>query len=233
MIRLIGVGDNTVDTYVHMRMRFPGGNALNVAVLAKRLGHEAGYLGTLGSDDRGELILAALADEGVDASHCKVLPGATSYSSVEVIDGDRVFGESNHGVGDLLHLDEQDLQFINTYDVVHTSVYSNLEGQLAELKRASRNLSFDLSQRCDAEYLELVLPHCDIAFLSLSDIPFADQDELITKMQAMGLKLVVATRGKFGSWVFDGNKMFHQDIFPVEAIELAGSRRCLRRSFPG
>ena len=223
MIRLIGVGDNTVDTYIHMRMRFPGGNALNVAVLAKRYGHEAAYLGTLGNDERGEIILTALAAEGVDASHCKVLDGATSFSSVEVIDGDRVFGESNHGVGDQLVLDEEDLRYISTYDRVHTSVYSNLEGQLAALNKASRTLSFDLSQRCDTEYLNAVLPHSDIAFISLSDISFADQEALIKQMHAFGPRLIVATRGKHGSWVFDGQNMFHQDIFQVKAIDSLGA----------
>lgn len=38
MIRIIGVGDNTVDTYIHLKKAFPGGNALNVAVLARRNG---------------------------------------------------------------------------------------------------------------------------------------------------------------------------------------------------
>lgn len=223
MIRLIGVGDNTVDTYVHMRMRFPGGNAVNVAVLAKRYGHEAAYIGSVGNDARGAQILTALAAEGIDTSRCKVLDGETSFSTVEIIDGDRVFGASNHGVGDLFHLDDEDFHFIKTYDVVHTSVYSHVEEQLADLKKASRNLSFDLSQRCDQEYLELVLPHCDVAFISLSDIPSEAQDELIIKLQAMGPKLIVATRGKYGSWVYDGQKMYHQDIFEVEAIDSLGA----------
>ncbi len=44
MIRVIGVGDNTIDVYLHKRTMF-GGNALNVAVLAHRYGHPAAYLG--------------------------------------------------------------------------------------------------------------------------------------------------------------------------------------------
>ena len=35
--RILGLGDNTVDTYVDAGLQFPGGNAVNVAVLARCL----------------------------------------------------------------------------------------------------------------------------------------------------------------------------------------------------
>ena len=56
MVSLIGVGDNTVDTYLQTHTRYPGGNAVNVAVLAQRLGARAAYLGSLGDHARGKLI---------------------------------------------------------------------------------------------------------------------------------------------------------------------------------
>ncbi len=39
-MRLLGLGDNTVDIYIDRRVDFPGGNAVNVAVFDKRLGFE-------------------------------------------------------------------------------------------------------------------------------------------------------------------------------------------------
>jgi len=41
-VRLLGLGDNTVDTYVDQGWQYPGGNAVNVAVLARRLGARYG-----------------------------------------------------------------------------------------------------------------------------------------------------------------------------------------------
>ena len=224
MTCLIGVGDNTVDTYVHLRKMFPGGNALNVAVLAKQLKHPAAYLGWLGKDERGELILSSLQAEGVDTTHCRLVSDKpTAYGMVELIDGDRVFGPAEHGASDLIHLEKDDFEFISRFDVVHTSVYSHLEQQLPDLKKASRCLSFDLSQRCDQNYLEMVLPYSDIASISLSDIPSKEQEALLRRMRAMGPRLVVATRGKHGSLVFDGQSMYHQDIVLVEAIDSLGA----------
>lgn len=50
-MKLIAVGDNVVDYYQDQETFYPGGNALNVAVLAKRLGHEASYIGIVGNDE--------------------------------------------------------------------------------------------------------------------------------------------------------------------------------------
>lgn len=37
-MRLIGIGDNVCDVYLHLAEMFPGGQALNVAVFAKMQG---------------------------------------------------------------------------------------------------------------------------------------------------------------------------------------------------
>jgi len=233
MARLIGVGDNTVDTYIHTRTRYPGGNAINVAVLAKRYGHvEAAYLGWLGQDERGQMILNALTAEDVDISHCRsVQEKPTAYSTVTLVNGDRVFGASDHGACALLHLEPEDFDYIRTYDVVHTSVYSNIEKQLPELNKASQILSFDLSQRHDQRYLDRVLPSVDVAFVSLSDVAEDQQEALIRKMHSMGPRLIVATCGKQGSWVFDGSKIYHQGIIPVKAVDTLGAGDAFAAAF--
>ena len=224
MTRIIGVGDNTVDTYLHKRMLYPGGNALNVSVLAHRYGHPTAYLGWLGKDERGDLILRALAEEGIDTSHCRVIEdGATSFSTVTLVDGDRVFGESNHGTSILLTLEDKDFDYISSFDLVHTSVYSHLEEQIVDLKHASQRLSFDFSQQLDEAYLKEILPFVDIAFFSLADVDQSGMDELMHKALQLGPSLVVMTRGKDGAWVYDGNKLYHQGVIPVQAVDTLGA----------
>ena len=58
MPRILGIGDNTIDTYVSAGLQLPGGNAVNVAALARRLGAEASYLGCWG-DDVGTLYVGS------------------------------------------------------------------------------------------------------------------------------------------------------------------------------
>lgn len=223
MTSLIGVGDNTVDTYIHQGVRYPGGNAVNVAVLAHRYGHPAAYIGWLGNDAAGRLILDALAQEKLDVSRCRMVPGPTSYSTVEVVDGDRVFGCGEHGVSNQIALTADDYEFIRQFDVVHTSVFSYLEDSLADLKRASRCLSFDLSDNREPAYLDAVLPHIDIALISCSDLPLEEQKTLMRSMHARGPRLVLATRGGEGAWVHDGQSFYHQGIVPVEIVDTLGA----------
>jgi fructoselysine 6-kinase len=62
MPAILGLGDNTIDTYVSSGEQFPGGNAVNVAVLARRLGARASYLGCWGDDEGGAILRAALLE---------------------------------------------------------------------------------------------------------------------------------------------------------------------------
>jgi len=47
----------------------PGGSAANVAVGVGRLGHRAGFLGQVGEDRFGQLLMEGFREEGVDTSH--------------------------------------------------------------------------------------------------------------------------------------------------------------------
>ena len=52
-MRIVGVGDNVLDRYIDQGLMYPGGNAVNVPVLALRFGAEAAaYVGTVGDDMR-------------------------------------------------------------------------------------------------------------------------------------------------------------------------------------
>ena len=57
MISILTARDNVVDCYLDEGQVFAGGNALNVAVFARRAGARTAYAGTVGSDDAGALIL--------------------------------------------------------------------------------------------------------------------------------------------------------------------------------
>lgn len=43
MVKVIGLGDNVVDKYEHIRTMYPGGNALNFAAYAKKLGINSAF----------------------------------------------------------------------------------------------------------------------------------------------------------------------------------------------
>lgn len=101
MAKIVALGEVVSDIYrgegsSEVELPFtarPGGAPANVAVAAARLGSETAFVGSVGGDLFGDLILRTLEAEGVDTSavrRCEP-PTRTSIAFVEVSGGDRSF----------------------------------------------------------------------------------------------------------------------------------------------
>jgi fructoselysine 6-kinase len=223
MVRIIGVGDNTVDTYVHQGIMFPGGNSVNVPVLAKRYGADTSYIGCLGNDFRGRHILKALDEEGVDVSHVKMMDGPNAWCEVFLVDNDRVFGKSTKGVSIDLVLTEDDYHFIEQHQLTHTSIYSRIETQLPTVSKRSSLTSFDFSSSWTKEYLEKNLSWVDLAFLSYPSNLTENVEDFMKWVFSLGPQLVVVTLGKRGSKAYDGETMYSQGIVETKVVDTLGA----------
>ena len=233
-MRVIGLGDNVVDKYIHIRTMYPGGNALNFSVYAKQLGADSAYLGVFGSDAAAKHIIDVLTGLGVDISRCRQFEGENGYAAVKIENGDRVFIESNSGgvlkkVG--LELTSEDLDYLKGFDLVHTSCYSYMESQLGVLKNIGVPVSFDFSDDFDSSYLERVCPMVYFSFLSCSHLGKEEVLALLKKVYDLGSRIVVATLGPKGAILYDGNKFFYQEPKPVEAVDALGAGDSLITAF--
>jgi fructoselysine 6-kinase len=177
-MRVIGVGDNTVDKYKHLKQMFPGGNAVNVAVFARQHGHPASYLGWLGDDIYGRLLLSALKAEDVDTSHCRMLDTVNANCEVDLVNGERVWTYATPGARQFLALTEEDLAFVRKHDLTHSSIFSYVERDLTRLSNVSSTLSYDFSNKWSREYLAATLPSVHVALLSFPDHDRDDTEDL-------------------------------------------------------
>ena len=170
--RMIAVGDNVVDTYLDDMVYYPGGNSVNVAVNCKRNGiEEVAYLGVFGSDRKAEHIKWALAREGVSYERSRTVLAGSGSPGVRLIDGDRKFvggprDTAQHIVR--IRLTDDDLSYIASYGLCHTSCFSSIEFELPKMREACQ-VSFDFSERRDEEYLKRVCPYLSYAFFSGSE----------------------------------------------------------------
>jgi len=226
-MRLLAIGDNVVDCYLHQRKYYPGGNAVNVAVNCQRYGFgETAYLGIFGTDKKAEHLQACLSSEGVSFERSRQMVGRSGSPMVSLVEGDRVFVKSRKDTAQhmvRLNLIKSDLDYIEGFDLVHSSCYSYLEPLLPEI--AKRTLvSFDFSnKRRDEEYLKMVCPHLNFAFFSGAEMTQAEQDELISRSHALGTNLVCITMGAKGSYFSDKGQRHHQGIVPVEITDTLGA----------
>lgn len=220
-MKLAGVGDNVVDRYRDLGTMFPGGQAVNVAVYAHRFGIETAYLGAVGDDVAGRHVQGALRAEGVRLDRLRVLPGPNAYAEVALVDGNREFVGGQAGVS-ALRLDDDDLAFLSTFDLVHSSESSYLEDQLPLLAGVAR-LSFDFSVRRDPAYIEPLLPQVDVAEFSLSDLDDRDAERWLVHVHEQGPELVLATRGAADALLFDGSRLWRQPSPPADLIDTLGA----------
>jgi fructoselysine 6-kinase len=221
-MRLLALGDNTIDTYVDRKLQYPGGNAVNVAVMTKRLGVESHYLGCVGSDQGGDLLLSSLAAEGVGTPRVRRRGGQNARAFIGHRNGDRYFIRSDPGVRGQYEFTDEDFAYIAKFDVVHTSIYSEIDDYLWWI-RPRRALSFDFSSRWTDSYLKKVLPSCRWAFLSAPDLPEQEVVSLVRFAASLGPQMVIATRGEkpcFG--LFEGELRI-QEPLPTTVVDTLGA----------
>ncbi|MCD5345998.1 PfkB family carbohydrate kinase [Agromyces sp. S2-1-8] len=209
-MRVLGFGDNIVDRFLDRGLDYPGGNAVNVAVYAERLGAHAEYLGVFGDDELGGFLRASIEDAGVGTARSVVRRGESGVSSLRVVDGDRVFLGWNGGgvtVREPIDLDGGREAYAASFDVVHSSVYSGTESQLPRLRGHDVLVSFDLSSEPEFRtpaYLDRVAPFADLVLLSCSELDDASSLALLDDAVRRGAGIALGTRGTEGAIATDG-----------------------------
>lgn len=222
-MKVATVGDNCMDVYDSLDQAYPGGNPVNVAVYTVRLGGRASYTGVVGDDKYGQIMRDALAAKQVDISHLRTLPGNTAITHVELVDGDRVFGDYDEGVLAKFKLTDDDIDFLCGHDMVVSGLWGMIENDLWRIKERGTPVAFDFATKLDDPVVAKAMPHVDYAFFAYD----GDDEDFIRsymrEQQAKGPKLAVVTRGERGSLAFDGRDYTAFGIVPTEVKDTMGA----------
>lgn len=222
-IRIAAVGDNCIDSYDQTGEMFAGGNPVNVAVYAVRLGEEASYTGVVGDDAYGEFMRHAISAKGVDTSHLKTLPGKTAVTHVEIRDGERILGDYEEGVLADFKLTEEDIFYLASHDLVVTGIWGMIENDLPAIRQKDVKIAFDFATFYEGKVLETAIPYVDYAFFAWDDAGEEELQEFMRKMKAKGAGMVIVTRGEKGSMVYDGETFTSFGIVPCEVVDTMGA----------
>lgn len=225
---LLGIGDNVVDLYEDRGTFFPGGNALNVAVLARRFGlAETGYIGLIGDDREGAHVRASLRAEGLSDARLRQASGPNGKAVVRHdAAGDRIFvGSNKGGIRRLLTLrmDEEDMAWIDRYGHVHTSCFSYIECELPRIHARARGVSFDFSIWREPDYVARIARHVTTAFFSGSGLDAAEIPGLIASVHTLGVATVGVTLGEKGALLSLGGTIHEQSVKPADIVDTMGA----------
>ena len=216
-----------MDTKVRMLSHriMGGGPAANSTAGAASLGMSAAFVGTVGDDADGDMILRDFRAQGVDTSMVKVRPGATSaiaYLWIEEKTGNRSCAWTREGL-DELTADEINPEAIAAAKVLHVDGH-NAAGAIAAAKVAREAgvlVNYDAGTHRDG--MEELLGLADLMICSeefiLKLTGLKDAEEAVRQVWAKYRpKVCGATMGVRGSMAFDGKEFVRCPAFKVEKV---------------
>ncbi len=174
---VVGLGLNAVDRLVVVdrypgrggkerilaEHTLPGGQVSSAMVGARRLGLRARYVGAVGDDPAGALLVESLRAEDVDTQHVRVVPGARTQSGLVVVErtsGERtVFWEHDERLR--LPPDAVDADVIADARILHVDGFDTEAAiRAAEIAKANGVV---VTSDLDAAYpgIEVLLPLLD------------------------------------------------------------------------
>ena len=217
------LGDSCVDQYEALGQKFPGGNPVNFAVYLRRLGARSSFVGAVGSDENGGLVLESLAAKGVDVSHVQTLPGPTPTTTVVMDHGNRVFTTYDTGIMEDFRLREEDLRFIQQHDLAVSALWGRCENDLGAIRALGIPVAFDCADLPFDPAAQRALPNTDIAFFSDDASSGEAVMDHMRTLAALGPSVVVAMRGARGSMAYDGTCFYSEPAKRCPVVDTLGA----------
>lgn len=250
---VVGLGLNSVDHLVTVprypafntktsmteHRQSPGGQVSSAMVGAQRLGLHASYIGKVGNDYEGKLLIDSLRDEGVDFKHVIIVPGARTQSGVIVIEqlsGERTI--MNH-YDEKTRFTPEEVQpaAITRARILHIDGYDTQAAiQAAHLAHEAR---MPVTMDLDTVYkgLDELLPLVDCLITSqslageLSGV-YDEREGLKRLHDRYGCFLVAMTQGARGSLAYVGGEYIATPGFrPPVCKDTTGAGDAFRAGF--
>jgi sugar/nucleoside kinase (ribokinase family) len=249
MLDVIGFGENSIDL-VYRLPRLPGGSS-KVAVISRQtlpggqvattmaacaaLGLRAGYVGTFGNDEGGVLVRAALEECGVDLTHA-MRRGAPNRQAVILVDpaGERGVLWSRDPRLAVAAADVR-REWLAGVAAVHVdAVDEEASIALATMARAA-----GLPVTCDIETVTDNTPR----LVAAATVPIfaesapaaltgeADSERALRALRRSHDGRLVVTQGARGALMLEGDRVYYEPAFPVEAVDTTGAGDVFRAGF--
>jgi len=205
-----------------------GGQVATAMVACSRLGLNARYLGAVGDDAQGRLVLEELRQEGVDATHVRIIRGGATRRAVVLVDG--ATGERTVlGYRDpQVTLTPQDI----TDEMIQSGRILHLDGTMPSVTlacaRRAKALGMTVSVDVDTPFdgLEELFGLADICV-----VPAPLAREITGALEPAGALrrlsqrcpgFVALTLGPDGAMTHIGGTVIHAPAFPVHPVDTTG-----------
>jgi ribokinase len=213
--------------------KVPGGSAANTIVALARLGIDVGFVGIVGNDKEGELILEEFRKEGVEAMLRK--EAGNTGAAIAFVDakGERAL-YILPGVNDRLCMENIDMEFIDQAKFLHMSSFvskEQLDMQLELARRVKSKLSFSPGMLCfhyKLDDLVGLIERSEVIFLSIRELKSLlkgeDYEKGTERLLNIGAKIVSVTLGERGCYVADATgESYLIEAYPTAVVDTTGA----------
>ncbi|NNK72116.1 MAG: ribokinase, partial [Flavobacteriaceae bacterium] len=159
-------------------------------------------------------------------SRCQTADGPNGRAILTIVEGERVFISSNEGgISKSVPMDFifDDLEYLQSFSIVHTSTYSYMDPYLAQIQQLNLFISYDFSDNFENKQYLSICQYIDIGFFSCAECTEAAVMELLEKAVNSGCTIAVATRGPHEIILFDGRSWFKQPPIARKPTDTLGA----------
>ncbi len=210
-------------------LELPGGSALNTAIALSRLGARVRFVGCVGRDGYGDMLLRKAREEGVDTGLVRRSdrPTGRVIVMVERDTGRRsmvALRGANEEVANY-PLRPEDLEGA---DILHVSGarLEVVKGAFAVARARGVKTSYDpgsVAVRGDMERLREVLKEVDVLFLNTAEAAeLANRGLTLERLRDM-VSMVVVKRGELGAEAYSGGVSVFRRAFRVNVVDTTGA----------
>ncbi|MBS7643059.1 carbohydrate kinase family protein [Candidatus Bathyarchaeota archaeon] len=222
--------------YVRSICYCPGGSAANTVVGLARLGLKTGYIGKVGNDEEGKILLEDLRNEKVDTSLVKACTGRSGVAYIFVDEKGIRASIVDPGVNDTIGVEDIDLDYVKKSKFLHlTSFISKLSTKsfLTQKKIVEEvpnvEISFDPGQLYAEKgmgELESIIKRSKVILPSKREIELLTGYEYKTGCKILlkkGVEIVAVKLGEKGCYVTNGKEEYHIPAETVEVVDTTGA----------
>ena len=222
--------------FIHTCVETCGGSAANTTVGLARFGCKVGFIGKIGGDKEGDVLIKSFCKEGVDVNGIVRTEHGRSGSVLGFVDKDGARAlYIDSGVNDTIKLADVDEAYVSQARFLHlTSFVGEMSFQtqkkLLAVLPESVKISFDpgmLYAQRGLSQLETIVKKTDVMMPNFVELKLltgktdycTGADSLIGK----GAKIVAVKLGGEGCYVTDGREQHLIDAFKVKVVDTTGA----------
>lgn len=225
------------ETYINNETKSCGGSASNTIIGMAKLGLNTGYVGKVGSDSNGKMMLNYLKNNNVNTDHLIISEGETG----EVLgfvdnEGNRKL-YVNPKINDKISNNEIDRNYVNDTKIIHLTSFVGLNSkksintQMEILDELSSDvlISFDpgmLYVNKGSEFMDKLIEYTDILLINETELLLTTGkkafEEAVSDISSK-VDILVVKRSTKGSFIKKDDEEYNIGIFNVDAIDTTGA----------